>query len=158
MDFFFFWISGLIGFSCVSDFQDILYWYRLEIGYLCKMEDWHGVEADPTDGNHHHEDARKVEERRFRSIIPPLIFVWAMWFLFQLSSCESCEALKVVISCELNPGVHISLSSCCPCSTGSLCWEGQHRIAREVKQSICVMHKHKDIAINFIAVFALVGS
>ena len=34
---------------------------HMVIGHLCKMEDGHGVEADPADGDGHHEDALHQE-------------------------------------------------------------------------------------------------
>ena len=151
---------GLIGFSCVTDFQDKL-WLGVGafIGLAIQCTAKKQFVGKPKNGNLYlcgpasqqvrlvtfakwKTDTvlrptpqmattimrtRKVEERRFRSLIPTLIFVWAMWFLFQLSKTsfvKVVKALKVVISCDLDPDVHISLSSCCPCSTGSLCWAG----------------------------------
>ena len=59
---------------------------HMVIGHLCKMEDGHGVEADPADGDGHHEDALHQEGgwEEIDHITPR----------FQL--CESCESFESV--------------------------------------------------------------
>ena len=84
---------------------------HMVIGYLCKMEDGHGVEADPADGDGHHEDALHQEGGGEQALVNHHNLVLSTWSqsVFEqngsFSSCstchlESCVNLKALRSSD----------------------------------------------------------
>ena len=144
MDFFFlFWISGLIGFSCVSDFQDILWLGVWAIIGLASPRDWLPLQngrltrcwgrphrwqppswGRPPPGRWRRGGSDQSPHLRLSNVVLiPVVQLWKLW------SFESGDKLWAQSRCPAVVLVQLEVY------VGR---EGQYCIAREVKQSICV--------------------